>query len=133
MELLIIDGGCGFCRACAAWLLARCRRRLLVLDYRDLRLPGRVAAAGRQWLQLSRGRRCDRGSQAMLRACASLRAPWRLLACLLGLPLPLREAVYRLIARHRALLSPACGLQTAAPMDRTVLRPLGAEGQGSDA
>ena len=56
-------------------------------------------------------------SDAVLRIAGRLRAPWSAARALLAVPRPLRDAVYRLVARVRHRLTPllpACELPDAA-------------------
>lgn len=119
--ILLYDGDCGFCS-----------RSVLFVFRRD---PlGRIRFAS---LQSELGRRMlsehgvpldtstvvlvdDRGahvrSTAILRAARLLRWPWSWGYAAIVLPRPLRDAVYRLIAKHRHRIGPAveaCRMPTA--------------------
>jgi len=107
--LLLWDGGCAFCRRCAAWAEARDRAgRLRALPYQEAPSPPmtgalREACARAVHLILPDGRTL-RAGRAVLGVLALL--GWERAAALLSLP-PLVwivEAGYRLAARNRGRL-----------------------------
>jgi predicted DCC family thiol-disulfide oxidoreductase YuxK len=52
-------------------------------------------------LVLIEGEHVYQRSDAALRICTGLRAPWRWFGCLRVVPRPVRDAAYDLVARHR--------------------------------
>ncbi len=62
---------------------------------------GRSGRARLEAVCLVEGGRIWEGSDAALRIAWRLRGPWRLAAAFLAVPRPLRELVYRAIARNR--------------------------------
>jgi len=107
--LLLWDGGCGFCRRCAAWAEVRDRAgRLRILPYQEAPSPPmtdalREACAGAVHLILPDGRTLAAG-RAVLATLALL--GWKRTAALLSLPpfVWIVEAGYRLAARNRGRL-----------------------------
>jgi len=106
--VLVFDGHCPLCRATVRFLRGRARpgrlrfapalsppgRKLCAaqgLDPERLHAVLLVTADGRRWL----------ASDAVWRAAARLRWPWRLLMAMRWFPRPWREAVYGWIARRR--------------------------------
>ncbi|HWG91812.1 MAG TPA: DCC1-like thiol-disulfide oxidoreductase family protein [Candidatus Thermoplasmatota archaeon] len=108
---LIFDGDCGFCTRAARFVEKRDPRgRLTVLAAASPEAAARLDAAGltetaADTIVLFEGPRVSLRSTAALRVARRLRWPWPLLAALLVVPRPLRDAVYRLVARHRHRLS----------------------------
>lgn len=114
--ILLYDGACGFCAGSIQFLLARDRRGTLLFAALD-------SVTGRDILERHpdlRGfdsvlfvepagdtnpERVFAHSDAALRAAAYLGGPWRVLQLARIVPAPVRDAVYRLIARHRHRLS----------------------------
>ncbi|MEM9066433.1 MAG: DUF393 domain-containing protein [Planctomycetota bacterium] len=105
--LVLFDGDCGFCQ--------RSQRLIRRLDKRgNLRTaplggPQAMAAGvdemptatGGTMIVVDQGERLER-SDAAIRIARHLGGPWRLAAWLGGIvPRPLRDGVYRLIARYR--------------------------------
>ncbi len=108
-SLLLFDGACPMCAKTAAWTSARIRTGRLVVaplqDYLDEPFLQRLGPdAMRSIVLLDKGT-CFRESSASLRACLHLRGGWPLLALFLAIPRPVRDAVYRWVARRRAALS----------------------------
>ena len=106
------DGECRLCRASREWAERHdCGGRLSFCDLNDpaatASLPlGAEQLRAEMWVRLPNGKLAS-GFAAWLAVLRSL-TRWRLLAAVLGLP-PLRwlgPPVYRLVARHRHLLSP---------------------------
>jgi len=109
---VLFDGYCGLCDGLVRWLVRRDRRR--VLRYGPLQgeaagrvrerhpdLPGAdetfvlVEAPG------TTEERVRTRSDAALALVAALGGPWRLAATARIVPRPLRDAVYRFVARRR--------------------------------
>ena len=114
--LLLFDGECGLCSAAVQFILKRDRRRRLRFAALQTELGREIMAA--QGLDPSDLRtmvlRTELGevlvrSDAALAAAGELRWPWRWATVLRWIPRPLRDTVYRLIAkyRHRLFRPPA--------------------------
>ena len=125
--ILLYDGTCGFCAESVQFVLARDRKG-------TLRFAALDSATGRAILERHpevRGfgsvlfvepdygatpERVFAHSTAALRVAAYLGGSWRLLQLARLVPSPIRDAVYRLIARHRHRLSangPVCVIPSA--------------------
>lgn len=114
--MLLFDGECGFCTACAEWLCQRLERpaRLVPwqwIDPQDYGLTREQTAEAVWWVEPS-GRRFS-GHRAVGRALLACRQPWRSLGHLFSVPgiRKLGDAVYPAVARRRAHLpgtTPAC-------------------------
>jgi predicted DCC family thiol-disulfide oxidoreductase YuxK len=114
--VLLYDGSCGLCARLVQWILRRDRRGTL----RFAPLEGRYAAAVRAahpelrdtdsvvWIEPAEGKMAERvlvRSDVALAAAEYLGGVWRL-ALIGGLvPRPVRDVVYRFVARHRHRLS----------------------------
>ncbi|MDT8436440.1 MAG: DCC1-like thiol-disulfide oxidoreductase family protein [Gemmatimonadota bacterium] len=105
---VLFDGDCRLCHAAARWIARRDphgRFRLAFLDSAAGRAALSGAAVNRtaaaDSVVLVRGGRAWTESGAALRIAAGLRPPWPLLAVLLLVPRPLRDAAYRFVARRR--------------------------------
>lgn len=114
---VLYDAACPFCRACAAWLHRRDRRRALATIplqddaaqayLRRAGLPERdfssLVFVGRH--QLPRDDRLAAPplleTDAVIAALAVLGGRWRGAVALKAVPRPWRDAVYRFVARHR--------------------------------
>lgn len=109
-RLVLFDGVCAFCDRMVPWLMARDGGRLCFAP-----LQGRTAAALRArhpeipeeletivYVETEGEReRVYLRSQAAFRVLGQLRAPWRWLAVLGGLPSSLTDLAYRAFARRR--------------------------------
>ena len=105
--IVVFDGVCNFCNASVSFILAHDRAR--VFRFAPLqsevgrRLLERAALPpldADTFLLVDKGRVLAR-SDAALDVARRLPAPWRWGAALAVLPRSWRDAVYRLIARHR--------------------------------
>ena len=127
--LLLYDGTCGLCDAAVRTVLAldRAQRfRFAALESRVAR--ERLAAAGvvvdsqgPGTVVLIEGARVSVRSEAVLRTCAALGAPWSWAGVLCGIPRVWRDALYDRVARHRARLAgrlAACRVPTPAERAR---------------
>lgn len=108
-SLLLFDGACPMCAKAAAWTSKRSRTgRLVVAPLQDYVAEPFLQRLGpdamRSIVLLDKGA-CFRESSAALRVCLHLRGGWPLLALFLAIPRPVRDAVYRWVARRRATLS----------------------------
>jgi predicted DCC family thiol-disulfide oxidoreductase YuxK len=125
--ILLYDGACGFCAESVQFVLARDRRGTLLFAALD-------SATGRDILERhpdvrgfdsvlfvepaddTHAERVLTHSDAALRVTAYLGGPWRILQLARFVPSAVRDAVYRLVARHRHRLSangPVCVIPTA--------------------
>ncbi len=107
--VVLFDGVCNLCNATVNFVLDRERGEGLRFASLQsaagralLREHGREVAAGdpESVLLVEGGRVYDR-STAALRVARLLRWPWRALGVFVLVPRPLRDLVYRWIARHR--------------------------------
>ncbi len=129
--ILLFDGVCNLCHAAVRFVLAHERaetirfaslqsgfaRRLLEAEGRALPQPGEAPAS---MIFVEAGRLYE-ASDAALQVARHLRAPYRLLAWARLVPRPIRDAVYRFVARHRYRwfgTRDACLLPTDALRDR---------------
>ena len=110
-DVLILDGDCGLCHRLAEFVDKRIMDREL-LAFR----PGNSEDAELLFSKMSesirsadtvylvRGRRTYIRSAAAIRCLLYMRAHWRLLFPVLWIiPLPIRDLVYRIVARYRHL------------------------------
>lgn len=105
--VILFDAECVLCSANARFILANDRRR----RYRLASMQGAVGAAlfrahgidptDPETLILAEGERARRNSDAVLAIWSGLGWPWRASAVLRLVPRPLRDSVYRLVARNR--------------------------------
>jgi predicted DCC family thiol-disulfide oxidoreductase YuxK len=108
---VLYDGDCGFCGRAVGTIRANDpagRFRFVTLcsdEGRALCVAGGRAPDAEPSLVLIDVAGLQEGGDAVLRIGRGLRMPWPLLAALGGLvPRPLREAVYRRVARNRYCL-----------------------------
>jgi predicted DCC family thiol-disulfide oxidoreductase YuxK len=105
--VILFDGVCNFCAWSVRFVIARDPRavfRFAALQSETGRRLLREHGLGEQAMDsfvLVEGPESWTESDAALRVCRRLRAPWRLLAAFLVLPRVLRDPLYRLIARNR--------------------------------
>jgi predicted DCC family thiol-disulfide oxidoreductase YuxK len=124
--VVLYDGECGLCDATVRFV---CRR-----DHKGtIRYAALQSDHGRALLEqhglpldlstvvlLDRGRAWVR-SDAALQLCSLLPLPWPLLGAFRGMPRPLRDALYRFVARHRLRWFGAkerCMLPAGCPPER---------------
>jgi predicted DCC family thiol-disulfide oxidoreductase YuxK len=110
-RLVLFDGVCGFCDRAVRWLLARDRAARL----RFAPLQGEAASTLRArhpeipedtetlvYVEVeAAGESVFLRSEAVFRVLAQLPGPWRLVAWLRWIPLPITDSCYRLFARQR--------------------------------
>lgn len=122
--VLLYDGTCGLCDAAVRTVLALDRTerfRFAALTSQAARtcLAERgvtLDAAGPGTVMLVEGARVSVRSEAVLRACVQLGAPWSWLAVLRVVPRAWRDALYDVVARHRSRIAgrlAACRVPTA--------------------
>lgn len=104
--ILFFDGVCGLCNSAVDFVIARDRDRrfryaMLQGDLARTRLVGLNHDAPPDSLVLLDEAGVHDYSSAALRTAAKLPAPWSWSAIFLLVPYPLRDAVYRLVAKHR--------------------------------
>ena len=106
--IVLFDGACALCDASVRFVLDRDpRARFRFVPFQAeaaaalLARHGRAVPVAPEALMLLEEGRVWEGSDAALRIARGLRGPWRLAAALAAVPRPLREAVYRLVARNR--------------------------------
>lgn len=117
--IVLFDGTCGFCEGTVRFIARRDRSGYF--RFAPSQWPQAQAALAARGLtrEAARSLVLIEGDKVYLRSTASLRiaghlpAPWRWARVLLSVPVPIRDAVYRVIAaaRHRlAATSNACEL-----------------------
>jgi predicted DCC family thiol-disulfide oxidoreductase YuxK len=125
--ILLYDGTCGFCAESVQFILARDRKgtlRFAALDSGTGRAilerhPDVRGFDSVLFVEPADGANPERvlaHSTAALRVATYLGGSWRLLQLARFVPSPIRDAVYRLIARHRHRLSangPVCVIPSA--------------------
>ena len=105
--IVVFDGDCVLCSANARFILRRDRRR----RFRLATMQGQAGAAlmarfgidplDPETFILVEGERVRRNSDAALAIAEGLGWPWRALGVLRIVSRPVRDAVYRLVARNR--------------------------------
>jgi predicted DCC family thiol-disulfide oxidoreductase YuxK len=108
-RVLFFDGVCNLCNGFVDFMITRDRRRLLRYGSLQSDIGTAVDDASASpgaprvgsMVLVDADRRVYRSSDAALKAVTVLGGPWRVLAILFLVPRPLREIVYRLIARYR--------------------------------
>lgn len=108
--LLLYDGACGLCAASVQFILRHERRHTLRFAALQSDLGVRIRARhpelanvdSMMWVEgEGEGERVSVRSGAALLAAKYVGGAWSLVAAGAVLPLPLRDAIYDLIARHR--------------------------------
>jgi predicted DCC family thiol-disulfide oxidoreductase YuxK len=121
--VLLYDGTCGVCSEAVQWVLAHERSH-------SLRFAAIESAVGSElralagvpadvdsmlWTELRNGRvQADLRSSALLRVAGYVGGPWRLLTALRFVPVFLRDAGYRVLAKWRyRIRAQSCLVPTA--------------------
>ncbi len=91
MPTLLYDAACPLCTNAARWIEQRGCVRIRPLK----------ADEPQDAIILHEGAAVMRAASAVLRTCRYLPGKWKLLALLLAVPRPIRDGIYRFIARHR--------------------------------
>ena len=125
--IVVFDGDCVLCSANARFILRRDRRR----RFRLATMQGQAGAAlmarfgidplDPETFILVEGERVRRNSDAALAIAEGLGWPWRALGVLRIVSRPVRDAVYRLVARNRYRWfgrRERCFVPTAEQVDR---------------
>ncbi|MDQ7052502.1 MAG: DCC1-like thiol-disulfide oxidoreductase family protein [candidate division KSB1 bacterium] len=105
--IILFDGYCHLCNGAVDFLLARDRRRVLRFASLQSGLGQRLVRRCQlgepppDSIVLVVERRCYVRSEAVLRACRYLPAPWKWCAVLRMVPRPIRDGLYDWIARQR--------------------------------
>jgi predicted DCC family thiol-disulfide oxidoreductase YuxK len=105
--VILFDGVCTLCCGMTRWIIARDREAVFRFAPLQSEAGRRLLAAHDlpadelSTIVLIEGGDAYRRSDAAWRIAARLGGVWRLLAWLRVVPRPLRDAVYRFIARHR--------------------------------
>ncbi|MEP0547246.1 MAG: thiol-disulfide oxidoreductase DCC family protein [Rhodothermales bacterium] len=103
--IVLFDGVCNLCDAAVTFIIDRDADA--VFRFASLqsevgqRLTQRFGIENEDTVVLVEDGRCYVRSTAALRIARRLDGAWPLLAALLAMPRPLRDAAYRFIARHR--------------------------------
>lgn len=106
--VVLFDGVCNLCQWSVRFIVRRDRRG--VFRFAALQSPaGRALLAGHRLADaqapdsvvLLEGGRASTGSTAALRIARRLDGAWPLLYALVAVPRPLRDALYRFVARNR--------------------------------
>lgn len=107
--VLFFDGECGLCSGVTRWLLERDREQRLLFAP----LQGETAKAllpetlrDPQSVVLLHGDVIHTQSEAVLQTVSLLGKGWRILLAFRLVPRFLRDGLYRMVARHRANLTP---------------------------
>jgi predicted DCC family thiol-disulfide oxidoreductase YuxK len=125
--IILFDGTCAFCERSVRFIASRDdgyfrfgasqnpEGRALLASYGTSRETARS-------LILIEHNQVFMRSTATLRVAARMRAPWRYAAVLLAVPVPIRDAVYRVVAaiRHR-VAGPSNACEVPPPEIRTRL------------
>lgn len=122
--VLLYDGACGFCSATVRFVLRRDRSGTLrfaslqsayasavLREHSELKDVDSVV-----WFEPAKGLVLVRSSAA-LRIARYLGGPWSLALAFWIVPVPIRDYVYRLIARHRHRLLAASEQCLVPPLD----------------
>jgi predicted DCC family thiol-disulfide oxidoreductase YuxK len=119
--IVLFDGDCAFCNASVVWIIRR--NPSDTLRFAPLESPegkralgSRAVADTRNTMVLIDAAGVHTSSTASLRIASHLTQPWALLgACGLVIPRPIRDAVYRLIARNRHRIYGAAVCEVPTP------------------
>lgn len=107
MYVLLFDGVCNLCNASVQWVLLRDKKKLfrfaaLQSDVgQELLARYRYDGPALDSVVLADGDRLLLHTDAAIGIAVRLGGWWRAAAILYAIPRPLRDAVYRFIARHR--------------------------------
>jgi predicted DCC family thiol-disulfide oxidoreductase YuxK len=105
--LVLIDGECTLCQATGMWVNLRDKKRrfrfhaLQSEEGRELLEKHGLATDDYDTMVLIENDRAYTRSTAALRIAKRLRIPWPMLYGFIIIPRPLRDAVYRFVAKNR--------------------------------
>jgi len=102
--VIVFDGVCNLCNTSIDFVMRRDRGRVFLMAANQGETARRLlgdAAADVDTIALVEPGRVSHRSTAVLRIARRLPWPWRAGAALLVIPRPLRDALYRLLARYR--------------------------------
>ena len=126
-HLLLFDGDCAMCSSLVRFVARRDKHRRIGLEplrsdaaRAQLALHGMVAPPADTLVYLRKGQLLTR-STAALYVARDLTGPWRLAFILIVVPRSLRNAVYRLVAKHRhRFMGPqdSCDWSPGGPAER---------------
>ncbi|RMF17381.1 MAG: DUF393 domain-containing protein [Candidatus Dadabacteria bacterium] len=122
-DLVVFDGECGLCQRALHWIARHDHRdRFRFVACQDVKgLPPDAPDPETTVLLIRNGRIYSR-SAAAWRIAAKLRFPACLVAAIAIIPAPLRDAVYRWVARHRRRwFPPVCDWTDVAEVQRRLL------------
>jgi len=105
--VLLFDGVCNLCTGSVAFVLRHDRRKKFRFAALQSQAAGRllehcpVLPLERESVVLYQAGECYRESEAVLRLARALPWPWPALSALRIVPRAVRDAAYRIVARHR--------------------------------
>lgn len=108
--IAVFDGECVLCSRGVAFLLRKDRKRRIGFAAmqseagRRLMADNGVDASDPETMMVIDGDRCYFQSTAIIHLAAQLHWPWKVLLAFRVIPAPLRDVVYRWIARNRTRL-----------------------------
>ncbi|MGG3916121.1 thiol-disulfide oxidoreductase DCC family protein [Rossellomorea vietnamensis] len=106
MRIILFDGICNFCNKSVRFIIKRDAKG-------EFRFASLQSETGQKLLEehnipkttdsfvLVDGDQASVESSAALKVCSQLKWPWKIFALFLVIPKPLRDSIYRIIARNR--------------------------------
>ncbi|GGW26992.1 thiol-disulfide oxidoreductase DCC family protein [Vreelandella hamiltonii] len=128
-HIVIFDGVCNFCNGAVNFIIKRDPEGVFAFTpmqselAQELTERFNVPDVGTDTLVLIKEGECYVLSDAALEIAKDLKGPWRLCYSLKGVPRPIRDAAYKLFARHRYRLfgkKDACMVPSAEVRSRFV-------------
>ncbi|WP_016914060.1 thiol-disulfide oxidoreductase DCC family protein [Vreelandella stevensii] len=128
-HIVIFDGVCNFCNGAVSFIIQRDPEGVFAFTpmqselAQELTERFNVPDVGTDTLVLIKEGECYVLSDAALEIAKDLKGPWRLCYALKGVPRPIRDAAYKLFARHRYRLfgkKNACMVPSAKVKSRFV-------------
>lgn len=99
--ILFFDGVCNLCNGFVDFLVRRDKQAVLKFAPLEGETARARGVAVKESVVLLDGDEIHLASDAALRTLAALGGPWRAATWLMAIPRPVREAVYRFVARNR--------------------------------
>ncbi len=103
--VVLFDGVCNLCNAAVNFIIDHDHEAVFrfapLQSETGRRLTGRCGLENEDTIILVENGRCHVRSAAALRIARRLGGAWTLLTILLAVPLPIRDAAYRFVARNR--------------------------------